>query len=137
MDVAVHHPTVSLFVVLGVTLAAARACGEIARRIGQPVVLGEILAGVLLGPTVFGALVPEAMPLMAPQSGLAAQFLSGFYAVSVALFLLGAGMEVNLSSIVSQGKAAVSISVMGFIIPFGLGLAAGWIQPRLFGAEAE
>ncbi len=137
MSAVALHPNVVLFLALGVTLAAARALGEIARGFRQPAVLGEILAGIVLGPTVLGALLPGGMQVLFPAAGPAAQFLSGFHTVAIALFLLGAGMEVNFSSVVRQGRAAISISVLGLVAPFALGFAAGWLAPPLFGAEPD
>jgi Kef-type K+ transport system membrane component KefB/mannitol/fructose-specific phosphotransferase system IIA component len=137
MSAVALHPNVVLFLALGVTLAAARALGEIARGFRQPAVLGEILAGIVLGPTVLGALLPGGMQVLFPAAGPAAQFLSGFHTVAIALFLLGAGMEVNLSSVVRQGRAAISISLLGLVAPFALGFAAGWLAPPLFGAEPD
>jgi len=58
MQTLTHQETTAMFLALGLLLASARLFGEMARRFNQPAVLGEILAGILLGPTVFGALAP-------------------------------------------------------------------------------
>ncbi|HEX7926759.1 MAG TPA: cation:proton antiporter, partial [bacterium] len=132
-----HSEVISLFVILGVMLVTAKGLGELARKFGQPAVFGEILAGVILGPTVFGTLFPEFDAWLVPTSGNVATFLSGFYALAVAMFLLGAGMEVNLSAVMRQGKEAFSLSISGIVFPFALGFASAWYFPRLLGSEEQ
>lgn len=82
-------------VALAVILVLARATAEVARRVGQPEVLGELFAGFLLGPSVFGALAPTAYHtlILNPTSGM---ILSGFSWVGAILLLLMAGLEVDL-----------------------------------------
>lgn len=132
-----HHDITVLFLGLGVLLAAARIFGEMARRLHQPAVLGEILAGILLGPTLFGTLAPDAFAWIFPQTGNVAIAMSGFTTVAIALFLLIAGMEVDLSTIWRQGRAALTVGVMGIVIPFALGFGAAWAAPRILGGEAD
>ena len=69
MNSLTHSETTAMFLALGVLLASARILGETARRFNQPAVLGEILAGILLGPTIFGALAPEWSAFLFPPSG--------------------------------------------------------------------
>ncbi|MDO8629779.1 MAG: cation:proton antiporter, partial [Phycisphaerales bacterium] len=126
---------VTVFLALGVLLSMARICGEIARKLNQPVVLGELLAGVILGPTVLGSLFPGLMERLFPATGPVTVFLHGFVTIAVALFLLVAGMEVDLSTIWRQGRAAFIVSVAGLAGPFSLGLLAGGFMPDLFGRE--
>ena len=84
---------------LGVLLASARILGELARRVGQPAILGEILAGLLLGPTVLGKFAPEVGAYLFAPSGSPGIFRSGLNQLSVTLFLLVAGMEIDLSAV--------------------------------------
>ncbi len=113
----------------------ARVCGEIARTLNQPAVFGELLAGVILGPTLLGQLAPGLMASIFPPEGPAMLVVRGFVTVAIALFLLVAGMEVDLSSIWRQGKAAIYVSVAGVCIPFSLGLLGGGLLPEVFGRE--
>ena len=73
---------------LGVLIGAARLFGEIAQRFHQPAVLGELLAGVLLGPTVFGSLAPEWQAWLFPLTGNNAIVLDAIGSLAIVLFLL-------------------------------------------------
>jgi len=64
-----HSEVVNLLLQLGILLLAARLFGELARRFHQPLVLGEILAGVILGPTILGTIDPDIYKLLFPYSG--------------------------------------------------------------------
>ncbi len=131
------HDITTLFLALGTMLLAARVCAEVAKRLHQPSVLGEIVAGVLLGPTLLGRVAPELTASLFPKEGGSALFLDGFGTVAAALFLLVAGMEVELGRVWRQGKAAISVSFWGIVIPFGLGLAAAWLAPGALGSHAD
>lgn len=130
-----HSEIVTIFVSLCVLLTMARVCGEVARKLNQPAVFGELLAGVILGPTVLGQIFPGLMESIFPSQGAATLVLKGFTSVSIALFLLVAGMEVDLSSIWRQGKTALYVSIAGVAAPFSLGLLAGGLLPAVFGRE--
>lgn len=131
-----HTEITAMFLALGLLLASARLFGEMARRYNQPAVLGEILAGILLGPTVFGALAPAASAFLFPRSGGGALALDGLMTLAITLFLLVAGLEVDLSSIWRQGKLAINVGVAGIVVPFAVGFGAAWLLPGLMGREA-
>lgn len=124
-----------MFLSLGVLLAAARLLGELTSKLGHPAVLGEMLAGLLLGPTVLGAIMPEWQGFLFPSEGVRPIVLDAFTTVAITLFLLVAGMEVDLSSIWRQGRAALYVSVMGIAFPFSLGFGFAWLAPVQFGLE--
>jgi Kef-type K+ transport system membrane component KefB/mannitol/fructose-specific phosphotransferase system IIA component (Ntr-type) len=133
-----HHAVVVMFLAIGVLLTVARTLGEIARRWGQPAVLGEILAGILLGPAIFGRLAPEATAFLFPQSGPNAIVLDGLTTLAIALFLLVAGLDVDLSRIMRQGRLAASVSVGGMVVPFAIGFGAAWLAwPYLGGLDGS
>ncbi len=125
-----------LMVALAVLLGISRLLGELARRFKQPAVLGEILAGVLLGPTVLGYFSPEALewlfPVSAAQPGRIA--LDGFVVISATLLLLVVGLEVDLSTVRRQGKATAYVSLMGVALPFILGFGLAYGIPEMLGA---
>ncbi len=125
-----------MFLSLAVLLGGARLAGELARKVRQPSVLGEILAGILLGPTVLGHFLPAYGSWLFPKAGPAALGLSAIENVGVVLFLLVAGIEVDLSKVFRQGKRALSVSFFGIIIPFTFGIAMAWFFPRLVGIDA-
>jgi len=126
-----HHEITMFLLAIAVLLGVARILGEIARVLHQPAVLGEILAGVLLGPTLFGRLYPELQASLFPLDGPQAVAMQGLFLVAVTLFLLVAGMEVDLSVAFRQGKAAISVAFFGMIVPFALGFGFSWFFPWL------
>ncbi len=125
-----------LMLALAVLLGMARVLGETARRFKQPAVLGEILAGVLLGPTVLGFISPDLMewlyPAAADNPGRIA--LDGFVVIATTLLLLVVGLEVDLSTVRRQGKATGYISLIGVALPFMLGLGLAFTLPNTLGA---
>jgi Kef-type K+ transport system membrane component KefB/mannitol/fructose-specific phosphotransferase system IIA component (Ntr-type) len=126
-----------MFLALGTLLATARFLGEMARRFHQPAVVGEILAGILLGPTVLGVLTPEWQSMLFPGHGRGALVFEGLTTLAIALFLLVAGMEVELSTMWRQGRIASTVAVAGMVGPFGLGFVAAWVGPQFFGWEQD
>lgn len=131
-----HDDIVALFLALGVVLAAARILGEIARKFNQPAVMGELLAGILLGPTLLGAISPELFSQMFPSTPGFTIAMKGLTTLAITLFLLVAGLEVDLSTVFRQGKSALGVSVGGIVIPFAIGMAVGWFGPMLITPEA-
>ena len=126
-----HHEITVLLLSFGLLLGLARLLGEVARYFRQPAVVGEILAGILLGPTVLGQVSPELSTWFFPAGGSVAVGREAIALVAVVLFLLVAGMEVDLSTAFRQGKVALSVSTFGMVIPFVLGFAAAWLAPGL------
>ena len=136
MDSLDHGQVTTLFLALGILLASARLLGEIARRFNQPAVLGEILAGILLGPTVLGTFAPELSASLFPAQGANALVFDGITIVAITLFLLVAGLEVDISTIWRQGRAVLTVGLAGIIIPFSLGFAAAELAPKMLGQGA-
>lgn len=124
-----------MFLALGTLLASARLFGEVARHARQPAVLGEILAGIFLGPTVLGALAPAWNGWLFPTSGNNSVVLHGILQLAIALFLLVAGLEVDLSTVWRQGKTAFAVACAGMIAPFAIGFPAAWYAPQVLGWE--
>jgi len=136
MQTLTHSEVTAMFLALGLLLASARLFGEIARRFNQPAVLGEILAGILLGPTVFGALAPTWSAFLFPKVGGGALAIDGLMTLAITLFLLVAGLEVDLSTIWRQGRLAINVGLAGVLVPFAVGFGAAWYLPQLMGIEA-
>lgn len=124
-----------LFLSIGIVLALGRAFGEMARRIGQPPVVGELLAGLVLGPTVVGRVAPGFVAAVFPQVGPLASVREGFTTIAAALFLFVAGLEVDLGTVWRQGRRATSVSLVGMVIPFVLGAVAGRLAPSFAGHQ--
>lgn len=131
------HEVAVMFLSLGILLGTARFLGELAQRLHQPAVLGELFAGVLLGPTVLGTLAPEWNALLFPKSGSNAVALDAIATLAIVLFLLVAGMEVDLSTVWKQGRIALKVGTAGMLVPFLLGFAAAWFIPALLGQQTD
>ncbi len=123
---------VTLLVAIGALLALARTLGELLRRFNLPAVLGEILAGIIVGPTVLGMLAPGLQAQLFPATGPVHVTLSGLAELAVVLFLFVAGMEVDLSTMWERGRTTFVISVFSMSVPFILGFSLAWHVPALF-----
>jgi Kef-type K+ transport system membrane component KefB/mannitol/fructose-specific phosphotransferase system IIA component (Ntr-type) len=115
-----HTDVVTLLAALGVLIGVGRLLGEAARRLGQPAVIGELFAGIVLGPTIFGALWPRGFDSLFPHEGPAHVAIHGMTTVAVTLFLLVAGMEVDLSTIWRRRRVALSVGTGGMLGPISL-----------------
>ena len=122
----------ALFLSLGILLLSARVLGELMQRFGQPSVLGEMLAGIILGPTLLGWLFPEWHQFLFPALGPRAVVLEGLATIGIALFLLVVGMELDLSAVWRQGRAVFYVAAGGQILPFALSFGLAWFLPGLF-----
>jgi Kef-type K+ transport system membrane component KefB/mannitol/fructose-specific phosphotransferase system IIA component (Ntr-type) len=127
------HETMTLLVSLGVLLTLARLLGEAASRLGLPAVAGELAAGVLLGPTVLGALAPDIVSALFPVAGMVGQAMDGFLRIAMVFFLFVAGLEVDLSRVFGRGGASLAVAFAGVAAPLAMGFAAAWHLPALSG----
>lgn len=131
-----QHDVMTMFLALAVLLGTAKLAGELMQKLGQPSVLGEIMAGILLGPTVLGHFKPQIYSVLFPSTGSMPIVLETVTTIGVVFFLLTAGLEIDLRSIFRQGKSALLVSFFGVIIPFAFGFAAAGAFPKFLGAEA-
>lgn len=137
MNVISHHDLVVLLIGMASMLILSRIASELARSVKFPVVMGEIIIGIILGPTILGNFAPEVSAYMFPVSGNATIALNGITMVAVIMMLFVAGMEVQLPVVLKQGKAAVLTSTLSMIIPFALGFVTAWYYPQWFGITNE
>ena len=128
-----HYELIHLMIQLSVMLAFGRIMAEVARKFKQPAVVGEIIAGLILGPTILGTFSPDSFELLFPKTGASAIVLDGFTKVAVVMLLFIAGLEVDLHIVFQQGKQAISSSFFGLIIPFFLGFIIPYSFPSFFG----
>jgi Kef-type K+ transport system membrane component KefB len=128
-----HADVVQLLVQLGLMLIAGRLFAELARKLNQPAVIGEILAGIILGPTILGTIDPDSFQYLFPATGGSGVVLTGFVQIAVVMLLFIAGLEVDLQIVMQQGRQAVSTSIFGLIIPFALGFIFPYSFPEFFG----
>ncbi|MBI3794882.1 MAG: cation:proton antiporter [Nitrospinae bacterium] len=117
---------------LGAMLALGRLLAELARKLNQPAVIGEIFAGIILGPTLLGSMFPDAVWFLRP-TGESRLVMNGFTNIAIVLYLLVAGMDVDLKKVVRQGKTASYVGFMGVLFPFVMGYAAVMIFPNYLG----
>ena len=122
---------------LSVMLIAGRVLAEVARKFKQPSVVGEIFAGILLGPTILGTIDPETFVMLFPDTGPSSLVLDGIIQVAVVLLLFIAGLEVDLQIVKQQGKQAVLTSLCSLILPFTLGFIFPYYYPEFFGFYHE
>lgn len=125
----------ALLLGFAIMLGLARAFGEVFNRIRQPAIVGEILAGILLGPTVFGSLAPDLFGSLFPTAGNLAIAYHTIITLAVVLLLLIAGLEIDLSILWRQGRAALLVSILGTLVPFIIGFAGAYAFPRFWGIE--
>lgn len=133
----VHSDIIVLLASIGGILILARIFAELGKKIKMPIVMGEILLGIILGPTVFGSLYPELCASIFPKVGAAKIAMDGITSLAVVMLLFVAGMEVQLQIMLKQGKTAVYTSLTSMIIPFVLGFAAVWFLPGFFNFKAD
>jgi Kef-type K+ transport system membrane component KefB len=128
-----HQETISLILSLGLLLIVARLVGEFFRKFKMPLVVGELVAGICLGPSLLGHYIPEISSVVLNQKNNSMYAFNGITSISVIMLLFVAGMEVDLSIIRQQGKTALKTSFLGLIIPLGLGFLAAYYYFPLFG----
>lgn len=124
-----HHELLLLLLQVAVLLLVARACGELARKLKTPAVVGELTAGVLLGPSVLGHLWPWARATLFPPVQIQSDLLAVVTWLGVILLLTMTGLETDLALIRRIGKRAAMISLGGLMVPFASGLALGYYLP--------
>jgi len=128
----VHSDIIVLLFSIGAILILARIFAELGKKIKMPIVMGEILLGIILGPTVFGSFCPDMCASIFPKVGAAKIAMDGITNLAVVMLLFVAGMEVQLQIILKQGKTAIYTSFTSMIIPFILGFIAVWFLPNFF-----
>ncbi|WP_434420688.1 cation:proton antiporter domain-containing protein [Nannocystis pusilla] len=130
-----HHAVFLLLLQLAVLLATARLLGELLRKLKQPAVIGELAAGVLLGPSVLGALAPELQHYIFPRDQHQADLLSVVSWLGVLFLIIVTGLETDIGLIKRRGKSALLISSCGITIPLIAGATFGWYLPEVYLAD--
>src|SRR5580658_9583145 len=126
-----HEASVVVFIAEVVALLiAGRLMGELMQRIGQPSVIGQILAGVLLGPSVLGNIAPALWHSLFPGGVEAKAMLDAVAQLGILLLLLLTGIETDLSVFRDARRPALSISVSGIVVPFACGALLGALLPE-------
>ena len=119
-----HHPLAILLAQIITIIVVARFFGWVFRKIGQPSVIGEIIAGIVLGPSLLGLYFPEFSIALFPIQSLGnLQFLSQ---IGLILFMFIIGMELDLKVLQNRAKEAIVISHASIVIPFALGIGLAY-----------
>jgi Kef-type K+ transport system membrane component KefB len=132
-----HQDIVILFLQIAVMLCVALICGQLFRRFRLPSVLGELIGGILLGPTLFGTVAPDAYAFIFPATPAILTSRESLLTISVVLFLLVVGMELNPGQIKSRGANIIWTSILGIILPFTIGYGLVILRPGIWGAQAQ
>ena len=120
----VQHPLAILLAQIVTIIIVARFFGWMFRKIGQPSVIGEIIAGIVLGPSLLGMYFPEFSNALFPVASLGnLQFLSQ---IGLILFMFVIGMELDLKVLKNKANEALVISHASIIIPFALGIGLSY-----------
>ena len=112
LPIAAASPAAGVLVDLAIILAAAKIGDEVFKRIGQPAIVGEILAGLIVGPSVIGLVEPS-------------EVLDVFAELGIVFLLFWVGLESRLSDMRAVGGIAASVGAAGIALPFGAGMLAG------------
>jgi Kef-type K+ transport system membrane component KefB/nucleotide-binding universal stress UspA family protein len=120
---------VILIAEVALLLLVGRGLGEIMQRYGQPAVIGQLLAGLILGPSLFGWVWPHAHDLIFPSSHEQKNLIAGLSDMGVAMLLLLTGMETDLKLVRKVGLPAIAITIMGVSVPFICGFTLGELLP--------
>lgn len=132
MDVfraASHDEVLQLVVQIALLLAAARLLGGLAQKLKLPSVVGEILAGVLLGPSLLSGIFPALGNWIIPQTEVQGFLLEAVALIGVMLLLVVTGLETDLGLIRRKAGTAIGVAVGGLVLPFAAGLALGYALP--------
>ena len=133
-----EHELLLLWLQLVVLLVAARSLGLLAQRFGQPRVVGELAAGVIVGPSIAGRLFPDAVGWLFPGDAVQSALLLSIAWLGILLLLLVTGFETDLDLLRRLGRPVIGLSTGSLIIPLVLGFGLGWVMPEsLWGENAD
>jgi len=121
---AFSHPLAVFIMQLALIITISQLCAFLFRKVGQPAVMGEIVAGIMLGPSLMGMLLPQLSAFIFPKASLGnLQMLSQ---VGVILFMFVIGIDLDMDALKRRAGAAMLISYFSIIIPFGLGVGLSY-----------
>lgn len=127
-----EHQLLLLFAQLFVLLVTARGLGELAKRANLPSVLGELLAGIVIGPSLLGALAPGLFTALFPQVASQYHLVEAVAWVGLLMLLVVTGLETDLDLIVARAKPAAYTALFGIVVPFAMGFGLAYVLPGEF-----
>ena len=116
----------NFLIIVSIILISSRLLGEIFRKFKQPVVVGEILAGIIIGPSLLGSAFPELFQKIFLSEPRAYGAFDGLANIGIIMLMFVAGIEVDLKQIRRQGRQSASISLLSLIFPFTFGFLCIW-----------
>jgi Kef-type K+ transport system membrane component KefB/nucleotide-binding universal stress UspA family protein len=123
-------PSEALFIAeILALMIAGRLLGEAMLRLRQPAVMGQLIAGLILGPSLFGLLLPDVQHALFPKNPEQKAMIDAISQFGILLLLLLTGMETDLKLVRQTGRASIFASLMGIIVPFACGVALGEMLP--------
>ncbi|HXW72159.1 MAG TPA: cation:proton antiporter [Methylocella sp.] len=126
----VAEPSEALFVAqIVLLLLCGRLLGEAMQRAGQSAVMGQLLAGVILGPSVLGALLPASQHAIFGGGGEQKAMIEAVSDLGILMLLLLTGMELDIKLVKKARQAAFTVSIAGLVVPFACGFALGQFLP--------
>ena len=114
---------------VGLLLLIGRLMGEAAQRVGQPAVMGQLIGGLLLGPSVLGLIWPTGQHMLFPGVSEQKSMIGAVSELGILMLLLLTGMETDLQLVKRVGRAAVTVAAAGVALPFACGFALGEFLP--------
>ena len=130
-----HTEFISFLLAISSILIVSRLVAELGKKLHLPIVMGELVVGIILGPTILGMFFPDIFNYLFPSGNNATIALDGITRLSVIMLLFVAGMEVQMPLVLKQGKVAIYTSTLSMIIPFIVGFGASWYFPSIFNAD--
>ena len=133
-----EHELLVFWTQLLVLVAAARFCGAVMRRLNLPSVIGQLGAGVILGPSIFGRVWTDGFEWFLPEHEISSGALFAVSWLGVAFLLVTAGFETDLGLIRRLGRAAALVTGFSLVVPLIGGLVVGGVLPESFiGPESD
>src|SRR5260370_7575061 len=123
------HQELLLLLQLGLLLGLALALGALARRIGMPAVVGELIAGLVLGPSILGKAAPRALTWLLPAQAGQMHLLDAVSQVAVMLLVVMIGAHLDLKTIVMPSSTVPRVSAGALFLPLALGPTAAFFLP--------
>ncbi|MQY04651.1 cation:proton antiporter [Actinomadura macrotermitis] len=129
------HPMLVFLLQVGLLLASAVVLGRLAARLAMPTVAGELLAGVLLGPSLLDHVAPALSGWLLPKDPAQFHLLDAFGQIGVLLLVGVTGAQLDFALMRRQGAVAVRVSLSGLAVPLALGVGAGFLLPGALMAD--
>lgn len=129
LNIPFHHDVLILTAQIAILLLTARALGEIAQRLGQPSVIGELLAGIVLGPSLLGKYIPFLHQIFSLKQPAQGYLLEGLSLIGVILLLLLTGFETDLKLIARRARSVMGTALGGLILPLICGFLIAQVVP--------